>query len=156
SEKGWGVFMRALVAVAVACVSCVGLSVAGEAQASIRKSINIPAGGLGPALQVLSTEGHVHIVFISEDVQRLRTQGASGTLTVDEVLEQLLNGTGLTYRYIDDDTISIVPVAALPTAGTARSNDASFAAQTPAASGQAFTLAQADTPVRSGVQESVQ
>lgn len=103
--------MRNVVAAAVACLSIVGLATAGDVQASIRKDISIPAGGLGPALQAFSAARLVHVIFISEDIGARRTKGVSGSLTVDESLMQLLDGTGLTYRYIDNETVSIVPAA---------------------------------------------
>lgn len=107
--------MRIAIAAAVACLSFVGLSVATDVQAAVKKNVNIPAGGLGPALRAFSEEQRVHIVFISEDVDKLSTQGASGSLSVDEVLHQLLQGTGLTYQYIDAETVSILPIP-MPTA----------------------------------------
>jgi len=39
----------------------------------------------------------------------LHTNGAVGELTADQALTKLLSGTGLVYRYIDDNTISIMP-----------------------------------------------
>lgn len=116
--------MRKVVAAAVACVSFVGLSVGGDVQASIKKSINIPAGGLGPALHTLSEERRIHFVFLAEDVSKLSSKGASGNLTINEALNQLLNGTGLTYQYIDNETVSIVPITAAPAPG--RTTDASM------------------------------
>ena len=113
--------MRTIVAAAVACLSLAGLSVAADVQASIKKSISIPAGGLGPALHMLSEERDIHVVFISEDVNKLSTEGARGDLTVDEVLNQLLSGTGLTYQYIDAKTVSILPVAPAPAGSTTSS-----------------------------------
>src|SRR5690606_26627686 len=62
-------------------------------------------------LQTLSQEQRIHIVFISEDVHKLSTEGASGSLTLDEALNRLLQGTGLTYQYIDSETVTILPVA---------------------------------------------
>lgn len=129
--------MRTMVAAAVACLSVVGLSVAADVQAFTKRDVSIPAGGLGPALQALSAEGSIHVVFISEDVNKLSTKGASGSLTIDEALNQLLNGTGLTFQYIDDETVSIVPLATTP------------AARATGTSGQRFRLAQAETPSRS-------
>ena len=41
----------------------------------------------------------------------MTTPGATGELTVDEALMQLLRGTGLTYRHSGDNGISIVPVS---------------------------------------------
>lgn len=104
--------MRTAVAAAVACALLTGLSVAADVQASIKREVSIPAGGLGPALRALSDERKIHFVFVAGDVHNLRTPGASGSLTIDEALHQLLNGTGLTYRYIDDQTVSILPLMA--------------------------------------------
>lgn len=106
--------MRTLVAVAVACLSVVGLTRADEVKASIKKAINIPAQGLGPALLTLSKERDIHVVLVSEDVSQLRTQGASGELSVDEALQELLEGTGLTFEYLDRETVSILPLATAP------------------------------------------
>lgn len=114
--------MRTVVATAVACALLTGLSAAADVQASIKKEISIPAGGLGPALRALSDERKVHFIFVAEDVRQLKTPGASGSLTVDEALNQLLIGTGLTFRYIDDQTVSILPLNAalsIPSASNA-------------------------------------
>jgi iron complex outermembrane recepter protein len=108
--------MRTVVAAAVACLSIVGLSVAQDVKAAIKTDISIPAGELGAALQILSEERRIHIIFVNEDVSRLSTQGASGALTNDELLKQLLNGTGLTYQYIDNETISVLPMPSAPVA----------------------------------------
>jgi len=110
-DRGKGMFMRAMVAVTAVCCSIAGLSMAAAADASIRKSVSIAAQGLGPALQTLAKEHQLHIVFIAEDVNRLTTRGASGDLTIDEALTRILSGTGLTYQFLEDDTVTILPLA---------------------------------------------
>jgi outer membrane receptor protein involved in Fe transport len=105
-----GKIMRLSVCAALLCLSVVGLSFGADAHASIRKTISIPAQGLGPALNAFAKERDLQVVYRSEIVGSLRTKGASGDLTVDEALKQLLSGTGLTYRYIDDKTVTILPV----------------------------------------------
>jgi outer membrane receptor protein involved in Fe transport len=89
-------------------------SAAAEADLSNKATIRIPAQRLGAALQTLSTQRAVNVVFLSEDVEDRRTKGVLGSLTVDEALKQLLNGTGLTYQYIGDETVSILPLATAP------------------------------------------
>lgn len=101
--------MRLGVCAALLCLSVVGLSYGADAQASIRKAISIPAQGLGPALNMFAKDRDLQVVYRSEIVGSLRTQGVSGDWTVDEALKQLLSGTGLTYRYIDDRTVTILP-----------------------------------------------
>jgi iron complex outermembrane recepter protein len=112
--RGGGFFMRTLLAAAVACMTIVGLSHADDSQASIRKTFNIPAQGLGAALQALSREQDVHVVFMLEDVDRLNTRGVNGEMTVDEALGRLLEGTGLRYEHVDSQTVTIVPMATGP------------------------------------------
>ena len=60
-------------------------------------------------LKTFAQTSGLHIVYVSEDVSSRRTHGAAGELTQDEALSQILGGTGLTYRYLDDNTVTIVP-----------------------------------------------
>jgi iron complex outermembrane recepter protein len=107
--------MRLSVAVAVGCLSVIGLATADDARASmIRKPINIPAQALGSALQTLAKDRNFQVVFVSEDVDNLQTQGAVGELTSEEALRQLLRGTGLTYRYLDENTVTVLRVSTGP------------------------------------------
>lgn len=121
--------MRTLVAAAVASLLIVSLSRADDVKASMRKETSIAAQGLGTALRIFSQERKVHLVFISEDVSLLRTEGASGSLTAEETLRELLKGTGLTYRYIDEKTVTIVPMATQPKSVGDASSGSSGAAQ---------------------------
>jgi outer membrane receptor protein involved in Fe transport len=106
--------MRTLVATAVACSIAIGLSHAADVQASIKKSVSIPAQGLATALRSFAQDRKLYLIYASEDVVARHTNGAAGELTQDEALRLLLTGTGLTFRYIDDQTVSILPVATSP------------------------------------------
>jgi hypothetical protein len=101
-------FCAAVLVVALS-FSIIGVVVAGDALAPIRKKTNIQAQSLGTALQELARDRNFQIVYVSEDVTSLRTQGAFGDLTPKEALQQLLAGTGLTFRYLDEKTVMIVP-----------------------------------------------
>ena len=111
--------MRIAVVAAVLCLSMIGLSAADPAKASIRKDTHIPAGGLGPALHVLARQYDFQVLYRTEVVGSLRTRGAVGELSSEEALEQLLKGTGLTYRYLDQKTITILPLPTNPPATVA-------------------------------------
>jgi outer membrane receptor protein involved in Fe transport len=117
------------------CIS--GQSVADNVHASIRKPTNIPAQDLGPALQTLAKDRNFQIVYVSEQINVLRTKGASGELTSEEALRQLLNGTGFTFKYLDEKTVTIVPV------GTHTDPAKSPAASTPLVSAPAVASAPA-------------
>jgi len=101
--------MRASVVAAVVA-AIVGFSSHTLAQASIRRSTAISAQPLAEALRTLMKEREFQIVYPSELLANRQTQGATGELTMDETLTQLLSGTGLTYRFLDEQTVTIVPL----------------------------------------------
>jgi outer membrane receptor protein involved in Fe transport len=107
--------MRIAVTATAICIAIVGLSVADEVHASIKQPTNIPAQSLAPALQSLAKDRNFQIVYVSEEIGDRRTGGAVGEYTPEEALKQLLRGTGLTYKYLDEKTVTIV----LPTSASA-------------------------------------
>jgi len=108
--------MRTLVAAAVACSILVSLADAQNSQASIRIAVSIPAQDLSTALQEFAQERKLYLVYDDADVAKQRTAGASGEMTGDEVLARLLEGTGLTYKYLNEKTVTILPVGTAPEA----------------------------------------
>lgn len=84
-------------------------SVADDPHTDAKKPTNIPAESLGPALQTLAKERHFQIIYVSEQINALCTKGVSGDLTPEEALRDLLSGTGLTFKYVDEKTVTIVP-----------------------------------------------
>jgi len=101
------------VSVAAVCLAMVGLSGTAESQATaVRKQTQIPAQGLGLALQSLAKEHSFQLVYVSEEVDVLSTQGAIGVFTPEEALAKLLAGTGLTFKYLNEHTVTILPAAA--------------------------------------------
>jgi iron complex outermembrane receptor protein len=106
--------MRLAVVATAICISMVGFAAADNAAAAIRKTTNIPAEGLGPALTTLAKEFDFQVLYRTELVGKIRTEGVSGAMTGTEALERLLNGTGLTYRYLDDKTVTILPAGTTP------------------------------------------
>jgi Aspartyl protease/Secretin and TonB N terminus short domain len=100
---------RLVVLAAAICMSIVGLSKADAVHASVKKFLDIPAGNLGGALNTLAKQRGFQIVYITEDLEGSRTRGAKGEFTPEEALNQLLIGTGFTFRYVDDKTVTVVP-----------------------------------------------
>jgi iron complex outermembrane receptor protein len=110
-ERGWGVIVRLSVAVAVSCLVLTSLAAADPAAAAIRKQTNISPQGLAAALQALAKDRELQVLYRTEVVGDRQTSGVIGVLTVDEALSKLLGGSGLTFQYLDDKTITILPVA---------------------------------------------
>src|SRR6202050_5096560 len=120
-KPAWGGdFMRIAVTAVAICMSIVGLFMADDAHASIEQLTNIPAQPLGAALQSLAKDRNFQIVYVSEDIGDRRTAGAVGEYTPEQALKQLLRGTGLTYKYLDEKTVAIVSPAAASAPSTAR------------------------------------
>jgi len=103
--------MRIMVVAAAVSLSFVGLAVAQDAGASIKRPVSIEAQGLETALKAFAQTSGLQIVYVSEDVRARQTGGAAGDFTPEEALRQILGGTGLTYRYLDEKTVTILPTS---------------------------------------------
>ena len=77
----------------------------------MRKLTHIAAQDLGPALKQLAQSRGLQVLYLSTMVRDVRTRGAAGDITADEAFDQLLDGTGLTYRYLDDNTVTVIPLS---------------------------------------------
>jgi hypothetical protein len=100
--------MRTTVLMAIG-LSMIGAVWASDMADAKRRPIQIPAQQLSAALRTLDAIEHIHVIFLSEDVAKLDTYGASGNLTCAEALEQLLRGTDLTYGFLEARTVMILP-----------------------------------------------
>jgi iron complex outermembrane recepter protein len=159
-----------LVATAVS-ISLISLSAAQDARAVIREPIAIPAQQLERALQALAKDRDFQIIYRSEIVGTRQSKGASGNLTSAEALTELLSETGLTFQYLDDHTVTILPLAVAGrqkegalsatessrdgVAAPASARDAEKGAQKPASFWGRFRVAQVDrgTTARDGTVE---
>jgi len=99
-----------------AALVAIGLTMMGSARAVdipgvTRKPIQIDPQELRVAIQTLGEIEGLHVVYVTEDIQNLRTRGVTGNLSPDEALEQLLGGTGLIYRFLDARTVMILPAS---------------------------------------------
>ena len=108
--KGSGVFVR-LATGSVILLSAVSLALAAESWAAIKKTTHVEAQDLGPALELLAKEHGFQILYRTEVVRGVHVRSLDGLLTTEEALHRLLAGTDLTYRYLGEKAITIVPVA---------------------------------------------
>ena len=104
--------MRAEVIAVALGMAVAGVPAGAVAQtATTRISTDIPPEPLRPALRSLAQEFGFQIVYPSTEVASRRSPGVIGSFTLSEALQHALAGTGLTFRYIDVHTITIVPLA---------------------------------------------
>src|SRR3546814_14090942 len=85
--------LRATV-LAVAC----SLSMAVSAQSGVPKAIDIPPGDLVSNLQALTRQSGAEFVYREDLLAGLRTQAVRGTMTAEQALEKLLEGSGFAVR----------------------------------------------------------
>ena len=105
--SGRRVLLRAAASVVALTLCIMVVAIADDALAPVKRATNIPAQSLGAALQELAKERGFQIVYVSEEVNSSRTGGAVGDLTPMEALQKLLEGTGLTFRYLDEKTVVV-------------------------------------------------
>jgi iron complex outermembrane recepter protein len=101
--------LRSLVLIVACCLSSVSVALADAPQ----RPINIPAGDLNTALELLSKQSGTELVFRPEQVKGLKTKGVHGTLSVPEAIKKLLVGTGLE---LSTDSTGAMLIAAPQTA----------------------------------------
>ena len=151
--------MRIAVVAASIFLSIVSLSSADSASAAVRKQLtHIAPQGLGPALKQLAQSRGLQVLYLSSTVRNIQTHGAVGEISADEAFDQLLKGTGLTYRYLDENTVTVyAPEVATAPSGAGvllqRSNSDTIetSAGTRSISADALLLAEA-TPVTAAQQ----
>jgi iron complex outermembrane receptor protein len=104
--------MRATFVATAVGLALLGISVGAEAQSvGDRVRTHIPPEPLGPALRSLAQQYGFQIVYPSKDIAALRTPGVTGSFTLEQALQHALAGTGLTFRYVDLHTITVLPIA---------------------------------------------
>lgn len=69
-----------------------------SALADTPKPIDVPAGALGAALELIAKQAGVELVFRPEQVRGLHTNGVTGTFSAQEAVKKLLEGTPLELR----------------------------------------------------------
>lgn len=85
---------------------------------------------LAKALENFSHEAGLQVVYGSDIADSVRSPGAQAGLTPEQQLRQLLTGTGLTYRFVTPNTVTIVPGDVAGNAATNAGSPASAAVTT--------------------------
>ncbi|WP_157218992.1 TonB-dependent receptor [Flavisphingomonas formosensis] len=83
-------------------------AVATPAQAQSR-SYDIAAGGLKSTLDAYGWQSGRQVLYRTDDISGVRSDGVRGTLDADTALARLLRGTGFTFRVDASGAIAIVP-----------------------------------------------
>jgi len=100
--------MRLRVVAILVSLSLGSLSVSARTEDLRRQQTRIAPQELGLALQTLARDRNVQLVYRSDLVSDRHTPGALGVLTLDEALTELLRGSGLAYRYLSENAITLI------------------------------------------------
>jgi outer membrane receptor protein involved in Fe transport len=110
--------MRNRLALHIALVLGTGVPLAAMAQAATPRTTAIAPMPLAKALENFSHEAGWQVVYGSEIADSIRSPGAEAGLPPEQQLRQLLAGTGLTYRFVTPNTVTIVPGNVATNAGS--------------------------------------
>ena len=72
--------------------------------------INVPAQPLATAIKVFSQQSGLQIGYDTNLARGLNSKGITNSTNLEAALEGLLNGTGLTYEFVNDKTVIIKAV----------------------------------------------
>jgi iron complex outermembrane receptor protein len=115
------------------------LSSTALADAQARVKFNLPSQPLADSLRALASQTQTNILFDQALVRGMTAQPLDAELSLDQAIDRLLAGTGLSYRKTDDKTVVIAAPKRPPDTPTSRVSSG--------ASGTS-TVARLDTPER--------
>jgi iron complex outermembrane recepter protein len=75
----------------------------------VAKPYHIPAQPLSNALLQFAAESKLELIVKSDKLRGFKSSGLDGSMTPAQALSQLLQGSGMTYRFVDANTVTIVP-----------------------------------------------
>lgn len=97
-----GLFVRLLTLVSASLLLC------GQAGAERSvKDYRIPAQSLNSALLRFAADSGVEILYDTDQLRGLSSGGLDGNMTPTQALSQLLQGSGMAYRFVDAGTVTI-------------------------------------------------
>lgn len=91
-------------------VCAIGIAPSAFAQ-SHSVTLNIPPQSLSTALSALAEQTNVQVLYASDVANGRTTKGVTGTVTLEEAVRQLLEGTGLQYTFTDAGTVTLQKTA---------------------------------------------
>lgn len=112
--------MKRYVGVALACMLGIGSSVtvAQTAVPSASHELSIASQPLSSALRALAEQTGIQVVFFTEVTEGRQAPALTGRYSLQDAIGRLLEGSGLDYRFLDDEgSITIHAPQAEPSAG---------------------------------------
>lgn len=108
---------KILVSISVLALACT-VAVTAHAVADAPRQLKVPAGDLVSALQSLSRQVDVHLIYQPQQLAGVKTQGFSGLLTTQEAVGKLLKGTQLKVHGDESGAAMVIELPSETGAGT--------------------------------------
>jgi outer membrane receptor protein involved in Fe transport len=113
--------VRAILIGVAAWVTMIGVLSAEVVMSAGPRQIEIPPQDLNSALTGLAAGFELQLLYHTDIVKGRKSPGAVGNLTPDQALGKVLQGTGLTYQFLDAKTVTIIPTVATTNAAEQQS-----------------------------------
>jgi outer membrane receptor protein involved in Fe transport len=127
----------------LAAVAC-AISFLTYAVADPPKQLNIPAGALVPALELLEKQAAIELVFQPDQLKSFHTKGVSGSYEPKDAVRRLLKGMPLELRMDPTGAMVIVPVGFKASVSALGTSEAPGVSEKDNRSGERLQLAQVD------------
>jgi iron complex outermembrane receptor protein len=98
---------RGAVYALIACFAGAVHGAAADVAEQTTMGLRISEQPLDEALQEFSRQSGVQVIFFSRITDGVRSPGANGKFTIENALEALLAGSGLSFRVINPRTVEI-------------------------------------------------
>lgn len=72
---------------------------------------DIPEESASAAIRDFGTQAHVQVLVAGEYVKSKKFHAVSGNLSTEQALDRMLEGSGLTHKYVGDGSIALVPMS---------------------------------------------
>ena len=90
-----------------------------EGDQAVKINVDISVQKLGDALMVLSSQSGLNIVGLSSEMESVDGPAVSGLMSPTEALDRLLIRSGFSYRFVGDNSVSIISNTRLSTLNVA-------------------------------------
>lgn len=100
-------FKRNRLAVSLATAVALCATAVSFAEDGQKHNLDISSQKAGPALVALGEQVGAQVLFSSDMADAVNLAGISGSFTLAEALDQMLKGTGLTYKFTSESTVVI-------------------------------------------------
>lgn len=154
--------IQILAAAIALSVAATGVAQTATGQASgTQNAYDLPSQPLADALKAIGAQANINVLMAPQIVDGRQAPALKANLTVDQAIAKLLQGTGITYRYLSDKTIVLAeskPTAQLSEQDPIRLAQAeaargSHGSQGPASRGSDSAASSSDTPENQQLEE---